>query len=98
LLWNLKARLDEVNDDSENRLKLIRDAHNVEQKITHEQHTDRMEDYLEVIYELIKKKGYATQTDISESLNVSLPGAESLYLTLVYLTVGSTCRQLPLYC
>jgi Mn-dependent DtxR family transcriptional regulator len=33
-----------------------------------------MEDYLEVIYELIRKKGYATQTDIAESLNVSLPG------------------------
>jgi Mn-dependent DtxR family transcriptional regulator len=78
LLWNLKARLDEVNDDSENRLKLIRDAHNVEQKITHEQHTDRMEDYLEVIYELIKKKGYATQTDISESLNVSLPSVSKM--------------------
>ncbi|HYA84040.1 MAG TPA: iron dependent repressor, metal binding and dimerization domain protein [Candidatus Bathyarchaeia archaeon] len=71
----MKARLD---DDSENRLILIRNAHNVKEKAIHEQHTDRMEDYLEVIYELIKKKGYATQTDISESLNVSLPGVSKM--------------------
>jgi hypothetical protein len=58
----LKARIDEGNDDSDNRLKLIRDAHNVKEKVIHEQHLDRMEDYLEVIYELIKKKGYSTQT------------------------------------
>ena len=75
MLGNLKARLD---DDSENRLILIRNAHNVKEKAIHEQHTDRMEDYLEVIYELIKKKGYATQTDISESLNVSLPGVSKM--------------------
>ena len=37
-----------------------------------------MEDYLEVIYELIKKRGYATQTDISESLNVSLPSVTKM--------------------
>jgi hypothetical protein len=72
-LENLKAGLDENNHDRDNRLKLIRDAHNVKQKVIHEQQTDRMEDYLEVIYELIKKRGYATQTDITESLNVSLP-------------------------
>jgi Mn-dependent DtxR family transcriptional regulator len=77
-LGNLKARLEENNDDSDNRLKLIRDAHNVKEKVIEEQHTDRMEDYLEVIYELIKKKGYATQTDISESLNVSLPSVTKM--------------------
>ena len=75
---NLKARLDKNNHDRDNRLKLIRDAHNVKQKVIHEQHTDRMEDYLEVIYELIKKRGYATQTDISESLNVSLPSVTKM--------------------
>jgi Mn-dependent DtxR family transcriptional regulator len=37
-----------------------------------------MEDYLEVIYELINKKGYATQIDISESLNVSLPSVTKM--------------------
>jgi Mn-dependent DtxR family transcriptional regulator len=73
----LKARLDENNDDNGHRLKLIRDAHNVKEKVL-EQHTDRMEDYLEVIYELIRKKGYATQTDISESLNVSLPSVSKM--------------------
>jgi Mn-dependent DtxR family transcriptional regulator len=35
--------------------------------------TARMEDYLEVIYELIEHKGYATTIDISEYLNVSSP-------------------------
>lgn len=77
MLGNLKARLDKDNDGSD-RLKLIRNAHKVKEKAIHEQQTDRMEDYLEVIYELIKKKGYATQTDISESLNVSLPGVSKM--------------------
>ena len=75
-MGNLKGKLDENNDDSYNRLKLIRNAHNVKEKVIEEQHTDRMEDYLEVIYELIKKKGYATQTEVSESLNVSLPSVK----------------------
>ena len=77
MLGNLKARLDKDNAGSD-RLKLIRNAHKVKEKAIHEQQTDRMEDYLEVIYELIKKKGYATQTDISESLNVSLPGVSKM--------------------
>ena len=76
-MGNLKARLDQNNDDGDNRLKVIRDVHNVKEKVI-ENHTDRMEDYLEVIYELIKKKGYATQTDISESLNVSLPSVTKM--------------------
>ena len=45
---------------------------------TEDQHTDRMEDYLEVIYELIKQKGYATAVDISESLNVSSPSVTKM--------------------
>jgi Mn-dependent DtxR family transcriptional regulator len=76
-LGNLKARLDENNDDAGKRLKLIRNAHNVKEKVV-EHHTERVEDYLEVIYELIKKKGYATQSDISESLNVSLPSVSKM--------------------
>ena len=32
-----------------------------------------MEDYLEVIYELVRQKGYATTVDISDYLNVSSP-------------------------
>ena len=87
----MKARLDRSNDDDDHdernsdnegisRLRLIRDAHNVNQKVVMQtqKQTDRMEDYLEVIYELINNKGYATQTDISESLNVSLPGVTKM--------------------
>jgi Mn-dependent DtxR family transcriptional regulator len=62
---------------SENRLKSIRDAHNKKEN-DEQQHTDRMEDYLEVIYELIQKKGYATAIDISEALNVSSPSVTKM--------------------
>jgi Fic family protein len=58
---------------SENRLKSIRNAHNKKNGGQAQQHTGRMEDYLEVIYELIRQKGYATAIDISESLSVSSP-------------------------
>jgi DtxR family transcriptional regulator, manganese transport regulator len=51
----------------ENRLDAIREANSVKK----EDRTDRMEDYLEVIYELIEQKGYATTVDISNILNVS---------------------------
>ena len=68
---------------SENRLKSIRDVHNskkdgVGQEEQRQLHTDRMEDYLEVIYELIRQKGYATPVDISESLNVSAPSVTKM--------------------
>lgn len=63
---------------SENRLKSIRDAHNKKGDEQEQLHTDRMEDYLEVIYELIQKKGYATAIDISESLNVSSPSVTKM--------------------
>ena len=57
-----------------NRLDSIRDAHNVKK----EDHTDRMEDYLEVIYELVQQKGYATTIDISKYLNVSSPSVTKM--------------------
>jgi Mn-dependent DtxR family transcriptional regulator len=57
-----------------NRLESIRDAHNA-QKIDR---TTRMEDYLEVIYELITRKGYATTVDISDYLNVSSPSVTKM--------------------
>jgi DtxR family transcriptional regulator, manganese transport regulator len=57
-----------------NRLESIRDAHNA-QKIGR---TTRMEDYLEVIYELIAQKGYATTVDISNYLNVSSPSVTKM--------------------
>ena len=59
---------------SNSRLEFIRDA-NVTKK---EERTDRMEDYLEVIYELIKQKGYATTVDISNYLNVSSPSVTKM--------------------
>ena len=37
-----------------------------------------MEDYLEVVYELVLQKGYATTVDISEYLNVSSPSVTSM--------------------
>jgi Mn-dependent DtxR family transcriptional regulator len=37
-----------------------------------------MEDYLEVIYELITRKGYATTIDISDYLNVSSPSVTKM--------------------
>jgi DtxR family manganese transport transcriptional regulator len=58
-----------------NRLEDIRDAHSIEE---HSSRTDRMEDYLEVIYELIEEKGYATTVDISENLNVSSPSVTKM--------------------
>lgn len=57
-----------------NRLESIRDAHNVRK----EERTDRMEDYLEVIYELMQQKGYATPVDISKYLNVSSPSVTKM--------------------
>ncbi len=60
--------------DKENRLVAIRDANNVKK----EDRTDRMEDYLEVIYELVQQKGYATTVDISGYLNVSSPSVTKM--------------------
>ena len=37
-----------------------------------------MEDYLEVIYELVEEKGYATTVDISTYLNVSSPSVTKM--------------------
>jgi hypothetical protein len=63
MLENSKSRpakyKNQNSDDGDDgdRIKLIRDTHKLEQRaIQKEQQTDRMEDYLEVIYELINKK------------------------------------------
>jgi len=58
-----------------NRLKSIREANSVRKG---DARTDRMEDYLEVIYELIEHKGYATTIDISDYLNVSSPSVTKM--------------------
>ncbi|MGC1930829.1 MAG: winged helix-turn-helix transcriptional regulator [Candidatus Nitrosopolaris sp.] len=78
LVGEFESQIRQNNNDNDNRLKLIRDVHNVKEKVIEEQHTGRMEDYLEVIYELIKKKGYATQADISELLSVSSPSVTKM--------------------
>ncbi|HEX9319985.1 MAG TPA: transcriptional regulator MntR [Nitrososphaeraceae archaeon] len=59
----------------ENRLKSIRDANSMKKE---DSRTDRMEDYLEVAYELIEQKGYATTVDISNYLNVSSPSVTKM--------------------
>ncbi len=71
---NYSSKKDKENRD--NRLDLIRNAHN--EKKEDEIRTDRMEDYLEVIYELIQQKGYTTTADISKYLNVSSPNVTKM--------------------
>ena len=58
------------------RLESIRYANHVKREEDYQ--TARMEDYLEVIYELIQYKGYATTIDISEYLNVSSPSVTKM--------------------
>jgi Mn-dependent DtxR family transcriptional regulator len=58
----------------DNRLEAIRDANSAKK----EDRTDRMEDYLEVIYELVEQKGYVTTVDISTYLNVSSPSVTKM--------------------
>ncbi|HKQ22483.1 MAG TPA: transcriptional regulator MntR [Nitrososphaeraceae archaeon] len=72
MLRNLKV---DSNIDI-NRLESIRDAHTGKKE--KEYRTDRMEDYLEVIYELVQQKGYATTIDISRYLNVSSPSVTKM--------------------
>ena len=64
---------------SNSRLESIRNVHNAKEKGDDiGNRTDRMEDYLEVIYELIQQKGYATSIDISGYLNVSPPSVTKM--------------------
>ncbi|MGH9974752.1 MAG: metal-dependent transcriptional regulator [Nitrososphaeraceae archaeon] len=58
------------------RLASIRDANRIARESG--RRTDRMEDYLEVVYELVHQRGYATTVDISEYLNVSSPSVTSM--------------------
>jgi Mn-dependent DtxR family transcriptional regulator len=60
--------------EKDKRLEAIRDANSGRK----EDRTDRMEDYLEVIYELVEQKGYATTVDISNYLNVSSPSVTKM--------------------
>ena len=55
------------------RLEYIKEAHK-----TSKADTSRMEDYLEVISELVELKGYANTLDISSYLNVSAPSVTKM--------------------
>ena len=56
------------------RLESIKAAHEYENTIF----SARMEDYLEVISELVEMKGYATTLDISRYMNVSAPSVTKM--------------------
>ena len=56
------------------RLESIKAAHEYENTIF----SARMEDYLEVISELVEMKGYATTLDVSRYMNVSAPSVTKL--------------------
>jgi len=55
------------------RLELIKAAHQSKSK-----QSSRVEDYLEVISELVEMKGYATTLDISRYMNVSAPSVTKM--------------------
>ncbi|HSB49713.1 MAG TPA: transcriptional regulator MntR [Nitrosopumilaceae archaeon] len=56
------------------RLESIKAAHQSEKTGS----SSRMEDYLEVIYELVELKGYATTLDISRYMDVSAPSVTKM--------------------
>ena len=56
------------------RLESIKAAHQSEKS----SYSPRMEDYLEVISELVELKGYATTLDISRYMNVSAPSVTKM--------------------
>ena len=72
------SKLKDESNAKSHRLESIRNAHNVKEEGEEEDRTDRMEDYLEVIYELVQQKGYATTIDISRCLNVSSPSVTKM--------------------
>jgi len=57
------------------RLESIKAAHKSAKAVTS---SSRMEDYLEVISELVELKGYATTLDISRYMNVSPPSVTKM--------------------
>ncbi len=63
-----------AKDQGKSRLSQLHEAHARNVRT----YTPRMEDYLEVIYELIKVKGYATAVDISDHLHVKAPSVTGM--------------------
>jgi Mn-dependent DtxR family transcriptional regulator len=62
------------NNSNDSRLASIRGANNARRPHC----TYRMEDYLEIIYELVQHKGYATLADVAEYLNVRPPSVTTM--------------------
>ena len=60
--------------DNTKRLNSIKAAHESEGA----KYSSRVEDYLEVISELVEQKGYATSLDISRYMNVSAPSVTKM--------------------
>lgn len=75
ILTNLADQETNKDKRKNNRLDSIRNAHTSNKG---KERTPRMEDYLEVIYELVQSKGYATTVDISQYLNVSSPSVTKM--------------------
>jgi DtxR family transcriptional regulator, manganese transport regulator len=63
-----------VESKSENRLGTLAQAHLLERRGP----SPRIEDYLEMIYELLMQKGYAKSIDIATYLHVSPPSVTSM--------------------
>ena len=63
-----------MREKSRDRLESIKAAH----KSAKPASSSRMEDYLEVIAELVEMKGYATTLDISRYMNVSAPSVTKM--------------------
>jgi Mn-dependent DtxR family transcriptional regulator len=62
------------NNNKNSRLSSIRGANNARRPDC----TFRMEDYLEIVYELVQHKGYATLVDVAEYLNVRPPSVTTM--------------------
>ncbi len=63
-----------MSDKSVRRLDSIKAAHRLERTKS----STRMEDYLEIISELVELKGYATMQDVSMYMNVSAPSVTKM--------------------
>ena len=65
---------DQMKSENSKRLESIKAAHELEKTRS----SSRMEDYLEIISELVELKGYATTLDISRYMNVSAPSVTKM--------------------
>ena len=69
-----KLKTIKTSNKKGDRLESIKKAHSQKNS----KFTTRMEDYLEVISELVELKGYATPSDISNFMNVSAPSVTKM--------------------